>query len=89
MDQCIKQNVLSSDKMRAYILFFSLFLSGVIIAQNTFSRTYADTICNPSKSTHYTLRVTSRLNCIAQDSVTITIIPREPVSFGINCTRTE
>ena len=29
--------------MRAYILFFSLFLSGVIIAQNTFSRTYADT----------------------------------------------
>src|SRR5574343_614900 len=29
--------------MRTYFLFFSLFLSEVIIAQNTFSRTYADT----------------------------------------------
>jgi hypothetical protein len=29
--------------MRAYFLFFSLFLSEVIFAQNTFNRTYADT----------------------------------------------
>ena len=43
MERITRYNVLLSVKMRAFFLFFSLFWSTVIFAQNTFSRTYADT----------------------------------------------
>ena len=43
MERITRSNVLLSVKTRALFLFFSLFWSTLIIAQNTFSRTYADT----------------------------------------------
>ncbi len=43
MERITRSNVLLSVKTRALFLFFSLFWSTVVIAQNTFSRTYADT----------------------------------------------